>query len=335
MISSRKEIRGADVASHYDELDGFYRDIWGEHVHHGLWLTGDESRTQAVRQLAELVAREAQIREGTRVMDIGCGYGATARLLARELGADVTGMTISEAQYRIACEGNVAELLMAEHPTSNIQLPTSNVPPRNTTSRSASAGEHSKSGVDQSAKRTSLHPSSFILHPSPTFLLGDWLTNTLPADSFDAAIAIESSEHMDKPGFFAQAQRILRPGGRLVVTSWLARENPTRNQERWLIEPISREGRMPHLGSETDYRKMAADAGFAVERFQDVTRQIARTWPMIVRVFLWRLLCKPAYLRFILDPRSQNAIFGLTIVRLWIAFRTGAMRYGVFTLHKL
>ena len=36
MISSRKEIRGADIASHYDELDRFYRDIWGEHVHHGL-----------------------------------------------------------------------------------------------------------------------------------------------------------------------------------------------------------------------------------------------------------------------------------------------------------
>ena len=311
MISSRKEIRGADVASHYDELDRFYRDIWGEHVHHGLWLTGDESQAQAVRQLAEMVAREAQIGQGTRVMDIGCGYGATAWLLAREFGADVTGMTISEAQYRIACDPSVGK-----HPTSNIQHPTSNKAPGESESENpavARAGENQK----------------------PNFLLGDWLTNTLPADSFDAAIAIESSEHMDKPGFFAQAKRILRPGGRLVVTAWLARENPTRNQERWLLAPISREGRMPDLGSETDYRKMAADTGFAVERFQDVTRQIARTWPMIVRVFLWNLLRKPAYLRFILDPRSQNAIFSLTIVRLWLAFRTGAMRYGVFTLCKL
>jgi tocopherol O-methyltransferase len=168
----------------------------------------------------------------------------------------------------------------------------------------------------------------------PTFLLGDWLRNTLRAESFDAAIAIESSEHMDKPGFFAQAWRVLRPGGLLVVTSWLACESPTRNQERWLIEPICREGRMPQLGTESDYRRLAADAGFVVERFQDVTRQIARTWPMIVRVFLWNLLRKPAYVRFLIDPRSQNAIFGLTIVRLWIAFRTGAMRYGVFTLGK-
>ena len=91
---------------------------------------------------------------------------------------------------------------------------------------------------------------------------------------------------------------------------------------------------MPHLGTETDYRRLAREAGFAIERFADVTRQIARTWPMIVRVFLWNLLRKPSYVRFLVDPKSQNAIFALTIVRLWIGFRTGAMRYGVFTLVK-
>ncbi|HSI12725.1 MAG TPA: class I SAM-dependent methyltransferase [Chthoniobacter sp.] len=279
MISSRKEIRGEDVASHYDELDRFYREIWGEHVHHGLWLRGDETRDVAVRQLAELVGREAAVAKGSRVVDIGCGYGATAQLLVDELGAEVTGFTISEAQYAIAKE------------------------------RTGGKG-------------------------NPTFIFGDWLTNTLPADSFDAAIAIESSEHMDKAAFFAQARRVLRPGGRLVVNAWLSCESPTRNQERWLIEPICREGRMPHLGTETDYRQLAANAGFRLEKFQDVTQQIARTWPMIVRVFLWNLLRKPSYIRFILDPKSKNAIFGLTIVRLWLAFRTGAMRYGVFTLVK-
>lgn len=279
MIASRKEIREADVASHYNELDRFYREIWGEHVHHGLWLRGDETQAQAVRQLAELVAREAQVGKGTRVMDIGCGYGATAQLIADEFGAEVTGITISEAQHAIA---------------------------------QARAGGKG----------------------NPAYVLGDWLTNTLPAESFDVAIAIESSEHMDKAGFFAQARRVLRPGGRLVATVWLPCEAPTANQERWLLEPICREGRFPHLGTESDYRRLATDAGFTIERFQDVTRQIARTWPMIVRVFLWNLLRKPAYLRFILDPKSQNAIFGLTIMRLWIAYRTGAMRYGVFTLTK-
>lgn len=305
MIFSRKEIRGDDVASHYDELDRFYRDVWGEHVHHGLWIRGDESQAEALHQLVELVAREAAVGQGLRVMDIGCGYGATARLLATEFGAEVTGMTISEAQHRVACTRGASEENDRGGETSNIHL--------------------HDAGPKLETRNSKL---------APRFILGDWLTNTLPSDSFDAAIAIESSEHMDKPGFFAQARRVLRPGGRLVVGSWLACESPTRNQERWLIEPICREGRMPHLGTESDYRRLAADAGFFVKRFQDVTRQIARTWPTIVRVFLWNLLCKPSYARFLIDPRSQNAVFGLTIMRLWIAFRTGAMRYGVFTLRK-
>jgi tocopherol O-methyltransferase len=303
VISSRKEIRETEVASHYDELDRFYRDIWGDHVHHGLWIRGDESRAQAVRQLAELVAREAGAGKGVRVMDVGCGYGATARLLAEEYGAELMGMTVSEAQWRVACAGGECSGVGGEHPTSN-----------------GFAEEREIHLTSEAGAAT----------PRPTFLLGDWLTNTLPAESFDAAIAIESSEHMDKAGFFAQAHRVLRPGGRLVVTAWLACESPTANQERWLLEPICREGRMPHLGSESDYRQLAAEAGFVVENFQDVTRQIARTWPMIVRVFLWNLLRKPSYVRFIVDPKSKNAVFALTIFRLWIAFRTGAMRYGVF-----
>ena len=232
------------------------------------------------RQLVELVAGEAAIGQGSRVIDIGCGYGATARLLAEERGAEVTAITISAAQHATA-------------------------------TADAARGEN------------------------PRFLLGDWLDNERPSASFDAALSVESSEHMpDKPMFFAQAHRVLRPGGRLVICAWLAAEHPTARQERWLLEPICREGRMPHLGSESDYRRLAADAGFTVERVQDVTRQIARTWPMIVRIFLLKLLHKPAYLRFLLDRRAHNRIFALTTVRLWIAFRTGAMRYGVFTLSR-
>ncbi len=312
MIASKQPIAGADVARHYDELDAFYRDVWGEHVHHGLWLRGDESRELAVRQLAELVAREAAIQQGSRVIDIGCGYGATARLLAEERGAEVTAITISAAQHAIAVKAEGGRRKVEEDGGRSL-------------------------AAEPLHAHTLLPPSAFILppFPNPHFLLGDWLANDLAAQSFDAAISIESSEHMtDKPRFFAQAHRVLRPGGRLVICAWLAAEYPTARQERWLIEPICREGRMPHLGSESDYRRLARDAGFTVERVQDVTRQIARTWPMIVRIFLLKLLHKPAYLRFLLDRHAQNRIFALTTVRLWVAFRTGAMRYGVFTLRK-
>ena len=86
------------VARHYDVLDELYRRVWGEHVHHGLWTTGREAPDVAARALAERVAAEAHIGAGSDVVDVGCGYGATARLLARDRGATVTGLTLSAAQ---------------------------------------------------------------------------------------------------------------------------------------------------------------------------------------------------------------------------------------------
>jgi len=47
-------------------------------------------------------------------------------------------------------------------------------------------------------------------------------------------------------------------------------------------------------------------------------------------VFLWNLLRSRLYLRFILD-RIANAIFVLTILRLWIAYRTGGDALRVFS----
>ncbi len=61
---------------------------------------------------------------------------------------------------------------------------------------------------------------------------------------------------------------------------------------------------------------------------------MARTWPAIVRRLLGKLATNPRYLRFLLSRHAHNRIFALTILRIWIAYRIGAMRYGVFTFAK-
>ena len=280
MIASPQEIDGAEVAAHYDALDHFYRDVWGEHVHHGWWSHGDETRDEAMRALVEMVAARARVGPGVRVCDIGSGYGATARMLAKEFGAAVTAITISPAQHAFA---------------------------------GARAGGES----------------------NPRHLLGDWLRNEWPDAFFDAALAIESSEHMrDKAAFFAQAHRILRPGGRLVVCAWLAADAPGARARRWLLEPICREGRMPHMGTFADYERLAVAAGLALEAVEDGSRKVARTWPLIVRTFAAQFLRQPARARFLFHAHARNRVFARTIFRIHLAYRTGAMRYGVFTLRK-
>ena len=277
MIESSLPMPRDEVARHYDQLDRFYREIWGDHVHHGLWLTGKETSDEATRNLTHAVVARAQLAPGMTLCDVGCGYGQTSRIIAREQQVKVTGLTVSPAQHQYALS------------------------------------------VTQAADNA-------------TFLLEDWLHNERPSASFDALIAIESTEHMaDKVRVFTEAARVVKPGGRLVVCAWLANENLKPWEQRHLIEPICREGRMPGMGTETEYKRWMTDAGFEVRAADDVSMQVARTWPICAWRFFLGVLRKPSYVRFLLDPKNDNRIFALTMLRLWLAYHRGAMRYVIFS----
>ena len=97
--------------------------------------------------------------------------------------------------------------------------------------------------------------------PGVSIALCDWLQNGFADARFDRAYAIESSEHIgDKQRFFAEAFWVLRPGGRLVVCAWIAKTAASRWERRFLLEPICRQGRLPGMGTEDDYRALAGGA---------------------------------------------------------------------------
>jgi len=62
--------------------------------------TLEEAQLAKKRHLAAKLA----IRPGDKVLDIGCGWGGLGLYLARVLGADVTGVTLSQEQHKIANE---------------------------------------------------------------------------------------------------------------------------------------------------------------------------------------------------------------------------------------
>ncbi|HEV8000408.1 MAG TPA: class I SAM-dependent methyltransferase [Planctomycetaceae bacterium] len=83
----------------------FYRIFWGRHIHHGLWTDAETTPADAQANLMEAVIREARLRGGERVLDIGCGIGASAVHLAKAWGCRVTGVTISRVQQQWATVG--------------------------------------------------------------------------------------------------------------------------------------------------------------------------------------------------------------------------------------
>jgi tocopherol O-methyltransferase len=90
------------IVEHYDVVSPFYRSLWGEHLHHGYWIRGDETKEQAQLQLIEHLAALANIKPGSHILDIGCGFGGSSLFLAKNFNARVTGITISSVQVEMA-----------------------------------------------------------------------------------------------------------------------------------------------------------------------------------------------------------------------------------------
>jgi tocopherol O-methyltransferase len=171
--------------------------------------------------------------------------------------------------------------------------------------------------------------------PGLTCLVRDWLDNGLPDAAFDRAYAIESSEHMvDKARFFTEAHRVLRPGGRFVVCAWLEGDDVTPRQVRHLLEPICREGRLPSMGSRPDYEALAEAAGFRLLGYDDISREVSKTWTICLRRFLGRVVTDREVRQIALSRAVESREFMLSLPRLILALRGGAMRYGVFVWEK-
>jgi len=92
------------IQEHYDLASPYYKELWGNHIHHGYWISGQESKEEAAQNLIELLIRKSGLRKGAKVLDIGCGIGGTSIYLAREWSCEVTGITISPVQVAMATE---------------------------------------------------------------------------------------------------------------------------------------------------------------------------------------------------------------------------------------
>jgi cyclopropane-fatty-acyl-phospholipid synthase len=94
----------ANVAHHYDISDDLYRLFLDQDMQYSCAYFTDPDMTLEDAQAAKKdhIARKLLIAPGMRVLDIGCGWGGMALTLARDWGARVTGVTLSENQLATA-----------------------------------------------------------------------------------------------------------------------------------------------------------------------------------------------------------------------------------------
>src|SRR5215472_13837496 len=101
-LISRRPNDKRKIIEHYDFVSPYYRALWGEHIHHGYWIRGDESKDAAQVQMIEHLVEAANIQPHARILDVGCGYGGSSIYLARKYGVEATGITISPVQVEMA-----------------------------------------------------------------------------------------------------------------------------------------------------------------------------------------------------------------------------------------
>ncbi len=93
-----------NVAHHYDlsnELYGLFLDE-GLNYSCAYYLTPDDSLETAQQNKLRHIAAKLDLKPGQKVLDIGSGWGGMAIYLAEAAGVDVTGVTLSVEQHRLA-----------------------------------------------------------------------------------------------------------------------------------------------------------------------------------------------------------------------------------------
>lgn len=90
------------VREHFNIASPYYRDLWGMHIHHGYYLTGKETKEEAQEALLKLIIKKLELKENSKVLDIGCGIGGTDIWLSKNYNCKTTGITIAPEQVKIA-----------------------------------------------------------------------------------------------------------------------------------------------------------------------------------------------------------------------------------------
>lgn len=123
LINPRTYQSSETVANSYDEWtqDGILEFYWGEHIHLGHYGLPPrhknflQAKSDFVHEMVKWGGLD-KLPPSTTVLDVGCGIGGSSRILAKDYGFDVTGITISPQQVQRATE------LTPEGVTANFQV---------------------------------------------------------------------------------------------------------------------------------------------------------------------------------------------------------------------
>lgn len=166
------------------------------------------------------------------------------------------------------------------------------------------------------------------------FVVADYCDTPFPDAAFDVVWACESVCHTaDKKRFYAEAYRLLKPGGRLVMAEYMRSSRPVSEGGERLLAAWLRPWAIPDIDTGPEHQQHAESLGFVRIQLNDVTPN--------VRVSLRNLhnLCRQwlpygkwmRRFRIVNDVRLNNV---RASIRQLEALQEGAWFYGMMLAQK-
>lgn len=161
------------------------------------------------------------------------------------------------------------------------------------------------------------------------FLRRDAETVEFAEGAFDTVWSIECTEHLfDKPAFFRNAARWLKPGGNLAICAWLAGDNAT-EEARARVFGVCEGFLCPSLGTRQEYLQWTQEAGLVVSRCEDWTQRVVRTWDIC------RDRAERSRVRWLARCIDADTLLFLDcFAAIGAAYRSGAMRYACLVAQR-
>jgi cyclopropane fatty-acyl-phospholipid synthase-like methyltransferase len=174
------------------------------------------------------------------------------------------------------------------------------------------------------------------------FELMDFTQTAYPNASFDVIWALESVVHTErKSDFLQEAHRLLREGGRLLISEYLLRDTPLLSEEeRGSLTPWLQGWAMASLLTPSDYCRLLADTGFQRVHIYDLTDHVRRSvnhlgklrLPTVPTAHIVLILARALHIFHLMSiERVNNFKAGLCQNK---ALRKGLWNYGVLVAEK-
>jgi cyclopropane fatty-acyl-phospholipid synthase-like methyltransferase len=276
-----------DIAAYYEQSHTHYVQHWQlnryQAMHYGLWWPDTRDFGEALMNTHRLMVAWGRVQAADQVLDAGCGVGGSGLWLAREVGCQVIGLTLSARQ---ATRGQAL------------------------------------------AKAQGLAGQVHIRQ-------GDFTQTGLPAESVDVVWAIESVCHApDKGAFLAEAYRLLRPGGRLVLCDFFRHEaTPTaygaKVYRQWLDSWA-----IDQLSTQPGLVAAAQRVGFTDLRSQDLTAEITPSARRLYRRFRLGFPVQKLY-EWLGNPTAVQRSSVRSARWQWQALQAGSWHYAIMGAQKV